>query len=148
MSSNNVVLNNGVQAIINTDLTKIFLGNNRYEDATYNNSSYSAVDLVAGTLMGRVYATGKVVPLDSENTDGSKYPVGILANDYHLVDEGADVVVSLCIKGDVNESEIIFTDGDSMDTVVDSRLLRDRIASDTAGIIIVSSTEMTAFDNQ
>lgn len=145
MSSNSIVLNTGKQLTVNTDTSKIFLWENRYSSGIYNNSSYGTTTLVAGTLMGRVTASGKVVPLNSVATDGSQFPVGILADDFILVDEGADVSVPFCIYGDVNAANVIFFGGDTFDTVVDGRLLRDLIH--VAGIRLIDSTEMTAYDN-
>ena len=66
MSTQTEALNNGQQAIINTDTSKIFLWDNRYESATYNNGGYTDVTLQAGTVMGRITSTGRVVPLQSE----------------------------------------------------------------------------------
>lgn len=147
MSSQTVVLNNGQQAHITTDVSKIFLWNNRYESALYNNSAYGSVTLSAGTLMGRVAATGWIKPLASGAADGSQFPVGILANDI-TVDGGALETVSICVAGDVAEEKIILQGSDTMETTISSRRLRDRIAADTVGIKLITSTEMTGYDNQ
>lgn len=145
--SQSVALNTGQQAIINTDVSKIFVWNNRYEDALYNNSAYDAVSLTAGTLMGRVSATGWVKPLASGASDGSQFPVGVLANDI-TVDGGDLVTVSICVAGDVVQDKIILQGADTMETTISSRRLKDRIGADTVGIKLVQSTEMTAYDNQ
>lgn len=147
MSDQTIVLNNGQQAIINTDISKIFLWNNRYENALYNNSAYGSVTLLAGTLMGRVAATGWIKPLASGAADGSQFPVGVLANDI-IVDGGALETVSICVSGDVAEEKIILQGTDTMEVTISSRRLRDRIAADTVGIKLVQATEMTGYDNQ
>ena len=147
MSTQSQALNTGQQAIINTDLSKIFLWNNRYENALYNNSAYDAVTLTAGTLMGRVSATGWVKPLASGASDGSQFPVGVLANDI-TVDGGDLVTVSICVAGDVAQEMIILQGADTMETTISSRRLKDRIGADTVGIKLVQSTEMTGYDNQ
>ena len=147
MSSQSTALNNGQQMIVNTDTSKIFLWNNRYESATYNNSAYSSVTLLAGTLMGRVSATGWIKPLASGASDGSQYPVGILANDV-TVDGGGLETLSICVAGDVAEEQIILQGSDTMETTISSRRLRDRIAADTLGIKLVQRTDNTAYDNQ
>jgi hypothetical protein len=147
MSSQTTALNNGQQAIIHTDVSKIFLWNNRYENALYNNSAYGSVTLTAGTLMGRVSATGWVKPLASGAADGSQFPVGVLANDI-TVDGGDLVTVAICVAGDVAEEQIILQGTDTMETTISSRRLRDRIGADTVGIKLVQSTEMTGYDNQ
>lgn len=147
MSENSIALNNGQQAIINTDLKKIFVLNNRYASGSYTNSVYDPETLYAGQLMGRVSATQKLVKLFSGSTDGSQYPVGILAQDIQ-VEEGSTVTLSICVAGDVEESKILFETNDNLSTVISGRSIRDRIAADTVGIKLVSSTEMTAYDNQ
>jgi hypothetical protein len=147
MSSQSIGLNNGQQMIINTDTSKIFLWNNRYENATYNNSAYGAVTLTAGTLMGRVAVTGWIKPLASGAADGSQFPVGVLANDI-TVDGGGLETVSICVAGDVAEEQIILQGTDTMEVTISSRRLRDRIAADTVGIKLVQRTDNSAYDNQ
>ena len=147
MSTNIIVLNNGVQLFVNTDLSKIFVFGNEYIYAPYNNSAYDAVTLQAGTVMGRVSATGWIKPLVSSASDGSQYPVGILADDFTIAG-GALVDLPICIKGDVISDKLVFSSSsDNLDTTISSRRIRDRIASDTSGIRLVPSTEMTAPDN-
>ena len=145
--SQTVALNNGVQAIIHNDVSKIFIRDNRYESADYTNSDeYDPVTLTAGTLLGRVHASGKVVPLTSGASDGSQFPVGILKQTV-TVEEGDTREVTFCVAGDVAEGKIIFQGSDTLETVVSSRRLRDRIAADTVGIKLVPSTELTEDDN-
>jgi hypothetical protein len=132
---------------VNYDIRKIFVWDNRFADAQYNNDTYDDVDLALGTVMGRVASTGLLVPLDSEATDGSQFPVGVLASNY-TAPAGETKDISICVAGDVEESLLIFTnESDDLDTVVSDRQLRDRIAADTVGIKLVSSTEMTQHDN-
>jgi len=148
MSSNEVALNNGQQAIVNFDVSKIFVYGNRYAKANYTNSdSYDSVDLPAGTVMGRIAATGEVVPCASGASDGSQFPIGVLAQDY-TVEAGDTVEVYFCVAGDVVESKLVFDGSDDLDTVISSKTMRDRIGSDSVGIKLVPSTELTAEDNQ
>lgn len=149
MSSQSIALNTGQQAIIHTDLSRIFVRENRYEYGNYvNNSTYNPITLLAGTLMGRISASGILVPLKSDAGDGSQFPVGILAKDM-IIDSGANDEAPICVAGDVVKDKVIFTKiGDAMETVVSSRRLSDRIAADTVGIKLVSNTEMSAYDNQ
>lgn len=147
MSSQSIPVNTGQQAIIHTDTSKIFVGRNRYEKAPYNNSAYDAVELKAGTLMGRVAATGWIKPLASGAADGSQFPVGVLAHDI-TVDGGDLVDLHICVEGDVVADKLIFQGSDNLDTTVSSRRLRDRIGSDTVGIkLITQNTEMSGEDN-
>lgn len=145
--SQTTVLNTGQQAIINTDVSKIFLWGNRYLDADYTNPDGDyAVTIPAGTVMGRIASTNKIIPLESGASDGSQFPVGILAQDY-TVDAGADQTMSICIAGDVAEEQVDLQGTDTLDTTVSDRTIRDRIMADTHGIKLVPGTEMTAYDN-
>jgi len=147
MSSQEVILNNGQQMIVNTDLSKIFVWMNRFENADYTNSTYDPITLEAGTLMGRVSATQEIVPLTSGASDGSQVPVGVL-NQTCVIDGGSTVSLAICVAGDVVESGVILQGSDTMDTVISGRSIRDRIGADTVGIKLVGGTEMTGFDNQ
>ncbi len=147
MSEQTIVLNSGQQAIINQDVSKIFVLNNRYRNDNYiNNSSYDPITIPAGTLMGRVHASGKLAPLNTAASDGSQFPVGVLAQDL-IIDAGDTVLASICDQGDVEESKIIFyTPNQGLETVVSSRRMRDHV--EAQGIKLVTSTEMTGYDNQ
>jgi hypothetical protein len=148
MSKQEIILNNGQQAIINTDLAKIFVFNNRFENADYTNSGYDDVTLLAGTLMGRVSATQEIVPLKSDASDGSQFPIGVL-NQTSVISGGNTVNLAYCVSGDVVEGGVILAKtGDTMNTVISGRSIRDRIGADTVGIKLVGGIEMTGFDNQ
>lgn len=147
MSKQTVKLNTGQQAIIDTDTSKIFVWDNRYDNFDYNNDDYNDATLQAGTVMGRISASGKIKPLRSDNADGSQVPIGIL-NQGRIVAAGETVKVSICVAGDVVADKLIFEkSGDTIDTVVDGKRLRDRIGSDTVGIKLVGGTEHTKTDN-
>jgi len=145
MSVNNIVLSNGQQMTITTDLSKIFLWNNRYDQADY--TAAADITLLAGTLLGRIHATGKVVPLTSAATNGSQYPVGILAQDT-FVANGATATLTFCVAGDVASDKVIYDGTDTEETVVSAKRLKDRIGSDTVGIKLVASTSNSDYDNQ
>jgi hypothetical protein len=143
MSSNSQVLNTGNQAITNYDVNKIFVWNNRFETGNCTNDSYDTYEV--GTVMGRVASTRELVPLDSSASDGSQFPVGILAAP---INEGEDTTATICVAGDVVESLLIFVNEETLNTVVSAKTLRDRIGSDTVGIKLVGGDELTAYDNQ
>jgi len=148
MSTVNQTTNTGQQAITNYDLSKIFLLNNRYATGTYTNSSGGSVTIVAGTVIGRISASGLLLPLVAAASDNSQFPVGISASAV-TVANGASVTLTYCIAGDVAEEAVVFQNGtDTLNTVVSGRRLRDRIAADTVGIILKFSNDLTAFDNQ
>lgn len=150
MSTNSVTNNTGNFLSVNTDTSKIFIWENRYFSAPYNNSAYGSVTILAGTVMGRVTSTGYVKPCDSTASDGSQVPVGILAED--LIAAGGSLLnVSLCYYGDVAKEQLIFARStDNFDTTVTfatggTARMFDLIHR--AGLRIVSTTNMTDFDN-
>jgi len=147
MSTGTVVLNTNSQLNINRDISQVFLGNNRFENVVHTNVTGAEGVLVAGTVMGRIAATGLLLPLIAAAVDGSQYPSGILANDVTLA-IGASATVSICVEGEVAEEKLIFNAAETLLTVVDGRNLRDRIAADTVGIKLITSTDLTGFDNQ
>jgi hypothetical protein len=134
------------QLFQNYDTSKIFGFGKRTEVASYANDSYDTVTLTAGTLMGRIATTGKVVPLTSGASDGSQIPLGFVLNT-HEVEAGDSIDIALVVAGDVVESKIILQGSDTLDTVISGRTLRDRILGDTMGILIKSTDELTGFDN-
>lgn len=146
MASQTITVQTNSQLTVRTDTSKIFIYNNRYEDIKLYNAGGAPVTLLAGTLLGRISANGKVIPLASGAADNSQYPVGILATDYTIA-AGATIDASMCIAGDVAAEKVIYQGGDTGDTVVSGRMLKDRIKSDTLGIKLVSSTSMTDYDN-
>lgn len=140
--------NNGRSAQFNRNTGKIFIGENRYEPILYTNSGYTDVTLVAGQPWGRITTSGQGLPLKSDAVDGSQIPLGILRDD-HIVEAGDTVTVYICVAGDVAEEEITLAkSGDTLNTVISSRRLRDRIAADTLGIkIVATADDLTGYDN-
>lgn len=147
MSTANQVLLTGSQSIINYDTTKLFLFGNRYKEVVYTNSTGSSVTLPAGLVMGRIAATEKVVPIAKSASDGSQFPVGINVKAV-TVANGATVNLTICVAGDVEKSLVLFPAGTDFDDVVSLRTIEDRIMSDTAGIFLIETTQLTGFDNQ
>ena len=98
--------------------------------------------------MGRITATGKIKALESDAADGSEIPVGILNKDI-TISAGDTVNVNICVAGDVVEDKIVLTKvGDTLETTISSRRLKDRIGADTVGDKLVASTEHSDFDNK
>lgn len=135
------------QLFINTDTSKIFIWNNRTEKFQFNNPAYADVTHPAGTLMGRVSATGRIVPLTAAATDGSQFPIGILYQTT-TIGTGETVDLTLCVSGDVVAEKVVLQAGTTLNSVIDGRRLFDRIGADTVGIKMVQgSTELTTYDN-
>ncbi len=132
--------------IVKTDVAKIFLRDNRYQTGNnLNNSSYSPMVLRAGTLMGRISATGFLAPMYAPGADGTQFPVGVLANDYSIA-VGETKVVTIVDFGDVAEDQLVFFwSGQTLNTVVSSRMVRDYLQAQ--GIKLITSIEMTRDDN-
>lgn len=127
------------------DFSKLFLFENRYRKINVVASGADVV-LEQGMLIGTIGATGKGVIMKSASVDGSELPTGICAEDITVVD-GTNEDVLICIGGHVDEDKLVFDGTDDLDTNVDDRTYRDRIASDTLGIYLVSSQELSAEDN-
>ena len=147
MSSNEVILNNGSQAIINYSTDKLLLRDNKFIDATYTNSTGSDVVITVGQLFGRIAATGLIVPLTSAATDGSQYPLGLAMKNVTVPDTES-ISLRLVVGGEVAKELISFDGTDDFDTDVEDKTLGDRIMSDTLGLLPVAGTELTGTDNQ
>lgn len=143
MSSVENVLATGSQSITNYDTSKIFIFDNEYETGTVEAGAYD--DLVPGSLLGRITATGVIVLLDSGASDGSQFPLGILVN---TVEAGDSKTATYCIAGEVDEASVVLTTGNTLEDDVDGRQLRDRIKGDTKGIKLVAATQLSKLDNQ
>jgi hypothetical protein len=138
------------QAFITTDTSKIFLRDKRFEQGTfdYTNSTYDDVTIAAGTVLGRIASTNKLVVLTSAASDGSQFPVGILAQDVTVeAGDSYSDTVNMCVAGDVAQEKLVFQGSDTLATVVSSRTLKDRIGADTVGVKLVTCTELTEYDN-
>ncbi len=148
MSTNETVLNTSNQATTNYDTSKLLLWDNKFIKADYTNSGYDDVTLAVGTVMGRVAATGKVIPLQSDASDGSQFPVGVLSHGY-IVEGGDTVEVSICNGGTIAEEKVVLVKvGDTLNTIISGKIIRDRLAGDTLGIELNLGSEQTQLDNQ
>lgn len=146
MSTVTTGTNTGNQLTQNYDYSKIFIGENQYETGDLTNGTGSPVTYLAGTVMGRIAASQEFLPLVIAAVDGSQFPVGILAQDITIA-AGATKNVPIGIAGRVIEGKLIFNGAETLSSLVDLRSLRDRIASDTVGIVLVVSTDNSGFDN-
>jgi len=147
MSSNSVDFNNGTQLQVNTNLAKLFPYVKEQKQYLYTNSTYVDATILAGTVMGVIATTGKVVPMTSGASDGSQFPIGILAQDY-TVEAGSTSSLSIMVQGWVRQDMILLQGSDTLSTVVSSRRIFERIGSDSCGIIIVSTVNATNYENQ
>lgn len=136
------------QAHVRTDNSKIFVWGKRTEtgDFDWENTGYD-VDLAPGTVVARVGATGKIVPLDPAASDGSEFAIGVLMSDLGEVLAGDTLTTNctFCVEGDVAAEKLIFIGATTLDTPVDNRQVRDWLR--LVGIKLVTTTEHTAYDN-
>ena len=135
------------QLFINTDVSKILLGDNQTDKGLITNSTYDPVTLAAGTVLGRIANTDFVIPSESDASDGSEIVKGILMQDI-IIEGGESINAPICVAGKVNESKLVFAKvGDSLETVISGRRYKDKIEGETVGIKLIQSTDLTAFDN-
>lgn len=89
--SNQIVNEGQNQLFVNTDTAKTFIHIKATERESYiNNTTYSPIVLPPGTVMGRIQASGVLVPWRNDVTDGSQYPVGVLGHSVSIL-PGASV---------------------------------------------------------
>jgi len=145
-----IVLDTTNQLYVNVDQSQIFLGENEFINGTISNASGVDVTILEGTVLGRISTAGgtfgQLKALDKDSTDGSQFPVGILTQDL-TIPATSSVNCTACVAGYVAEDKLVFAATESLDSVVSSRTLRDRIAGDTLGVRLLSGTNLTKADN-
>lgn len=137
----------GGMRVTNYSNEKLLLFGCDFTSATYTNGDAYDETLAIGTVMGRIASTGKIVPVDSAASDGSQFPVGVLAASY-TVASGVDAELRMVVSGEINANMLVFPNGETLDTVVSDKQMRDRLASDTVGLILSFPDELSALDNQ
>lgn len=125
------------------DLSKIFLFDNKYRKVNIANATGSSMVLVAGTVIGCVGITHAPYDADTAN----QLPVGILAEDITIAN-GTNADVTICNGGKVAEEKVVFFDtDDTLAGIVSNRSIRDMLISNTLGIELVTTSELTSDDN-
>ena len=142
------VLATANQLITNYDVTKFLLGNNSFVKGDITAAGGNGA-LKQGMVMGRIAATGKIVPLDKDAADGSQYPVGVCIIT-QTVANAATKTITLVNKGKIAESLINFFAEETLNTVIGpathTRILRDWLNS--IGLELMAGEELTIVDNQ
>ncbi len=161
MSTVTEVLNSGNQAHYDYDVSKIFVRNNRFNSGLFDEPVGSgSYTLLKGTILGRIAATGKLKICSVASTDGSQFPIGVVAESVTMAESATGVTVNYCIAGDVVSSKLLFAGSETLNSVVTvkdgqsptpgstnyTKILRDLIQA--VGIILVGGAELTGFDNQ
>jgi hypothetical protein len=125
---------------------KLAIRNIRTVKGSYENTSGDDETYLAGTVFGRIAATGKIIPLEPSASDGSQLPVGILLEDTTVAD-AATVDLTLINQGDVAEELVVFADAyTTVDDDVDGQIIRDRLQY--LGVRLIAGTELTKYDNE
>jgi hypothetical protein len=136
--------------INNYDTTKLFLSEPSMFPYSYTNSTGSTVTIAKGQLIGKIFATGLVLPTASTATDGSQMPIGICGDSYTVLN-GGSATIQVSIKGSVAKSKLVCAAGDTLDTTVMTQgvggTLGDMLVRNS-GIVYYAGDELTAFDNQ
>lgn len=142
------VLTTQSQAITNYDYSKIILSGFDALVGKIVNGTASERVIPAGQVMGRIATTGNYDVLASGATDGTQYPLAI--NLYEVtIPAGAaeEADIQLAKECTVDEGMLIFDGSDTLDTVIENRIIRDRMEND-ARIILRKVTELSKVDNQ
>lgn len=130
-----------IMEVTNVDLGELSLGDNSYEDDLL--AFAAAGDVLAGTLLGRVTASGKLVPYASAAADGSEVPVAVLPYAVSAAAAG-DVAVRVLISGRVNlDRLVIHADGDASNI---TKAVRDDLRN--VSIVALKQTQHSVLDNQ
>lgn len=129
------------------DISKIFLGGNKTITATYTNGTGSAATLSPGRVMGRISASNKVTPQDKDSTDGSQLGRFVLMSSHVDVANGASVTCTLCYKGEVDASKLVWGSGETSATAVsttytDSAINTVAIPYGTNGDILLANSQL------
>ncbi len=143
--TNTVQTNN--QLYNNYDVSKFLLGFNSFVLANLT-ASGADVDTLQGMVMGRISATGLIVPLVSTATNGSQYPVGVCVID-KTVPDGNTESLNLVNKGRIAEDKINFLGAETLNTPVgpasNQKILRDWL--NDLGLELSGGEELTGYDN-
>ena len=154
MSKATVVLQNGSQMTTNYDVTKIFLGGNRYKQASLKNTTGAELTLLAGRLLAKQSA----IAVDTTNVVGGLTPhlstnveanvaVGVLAQDLVIAIGATALNVNYCIAGDFDQSALILGGSDTLATIIGGKAIREQIIAETQ-LIGVTIDQLSGYDNQ
>lgn len=124
------------------DFSKIFLFDNKYRKVNIANATGSPLVLTAGMAIGCVGITHAVYKSGTSN----QLPVGILAEDITIAN-GSNADVMICNGGKIAEEKVTLDGTDTLATIVDNRSVRDMLISNTLGLELVTTSELTAADN-
>ena len=135
----------GGMRVTNYSNEHLLMFDNQFESATFTNSDAYETTLAIGTVMGRIGSTGKVIPMDKDNSDGGRYPIGVLVANYTVAD-GEDAEVRMVVGGEINGNMLVFPNGETVETVVATRQIKDWMQ--LANFKLSYPDELSELDNQ
>jgi hypothetical protein len=130
------------QAIFDYDFSKLFLFGNVFRKVNIA-ASGADLNLKAGMLIGAVDGVYQIFKSGTSNISF----VGVLADEDFTITNGSNADVTICMGGRVNSALLVFDGTDVLTTVISHRTLLERIESDSLGIEVVVSDQLSKFDN-
>ena len=129
------------QIVIDYNSSKFLVGGGHtFIRRDYANISGALESLSECQVMGRVSATGKVIPCVSTAVDGSQYPIGF------NFDAKTDVAIAGTIDdllivngGGIRRDKIVLTGTDTLNTVVDGRTIEDWLITNCTNLEIIDT---------
>lgn len=130
----------GGMEVTNNDTGSVDLFGTVYSTGTYVPTAADALD-VAGLLLGRITASGKVTPSDVAAIDGSEVIIGVLGSDVQADSGPADVPFRFIVSGQVRLDKLSRIGAGGVSLAVQDQL-RD------FGIVPQASLDLSILDNQ
>tara|TARA_R110002153_G_C13332612_1_gene498617 strand:- start:34078 stop:34467 length:390 start_codon:yes stop_codon:yes gene_type:complete len=124
--------------ITNNDVTGVVVWEPVFENETLLDAG--GATYAAGTLLGRITASGKLTAYVVGAVDGSEVPVAVLRDELVLV-AATDTACRPIIAGRVRIADLV-AHGVGAITIAESDALRDY------GIIPLTTTQLSELDNQ
>lgn len=141
------------QATYDYLISKLLLGEYTTRRIDYANISGALESVAVGTIMGRVDATGKLVPCVSSANDGSQEPVAIMLEPLTDVAIAGTVDnVLVCDGGDINIASLTFDGTDTLDTIVTNtggvkKSIQDFLIQNGNGFQFLNVNDSSEYDN-
>ena len=145
--------------ITNRDTSKIFLFDNKYVKRTFKNISGGALTLNGGEVIGAIRTggdAGNYYLCGHTATDGTQIPFGVNKSATAELADDETIEITICVAGDVAASKLTFAGATTLASLSDSvvgddtdiRSIQDRLMSDTLGIYLQTTDELTGYDNE
>jgi hypothetical protein len=133
---------------------RLLLGKYTTRRIDYANISGAEETVEIGTVMGRVDATKKLVPCQSDADDGSQEPVCILMEKLDAIATAGTVdQVLVCDGGEINKDLLVFQNGtDTLETSVTAtssavKTMEDFLKQNGNGFEFLAVNDASEYDN-